>query len=282
MEIVKDQETGDLYKNGEKYRRFNGDNVNEENIDTSVNNSNSGNQGTFSFHAKGSDNHSSDVLITPRSSDIPTSEVLVASNLQSQKQLNGEAPDFKYYANGDIDYEVVSSQHSVKDTKSTRSQMSPAFAAFDKNVKAIQTLGDSNVKKSKSISLSSLQQLKPPSRPVVKNHVLINQNETSGEKRKSKETIKNEDKTRSISPAKQGVLIKNLPQIKPEYALGNSRKQEPASVMKLQNNSKRGVSPDKLNKVKPEKENEHETNSVDVDVTDFNDQERYVNPSHIT
>lgn len=279
MEIVKDRETGDLYKNGEKYRRFNGDNVNEENIDTSVNNSNSGNQGTFTFHAKGSDNPSSDVLISPRSSDIPTSEVLIASNPQSQKQLNGEAPDFKYYANGDIDYEVVSSQNSVKDTKSTRSQMSPAF---DKNVKEIQTLGDSNVKKSKSISLSSLQQLKPPSRPVVKNHVLINQNETSGEKRKSKETTTNEDKTRSISQGKQGVSTKNLPQIKPEYALGNSRKQEPASAMKLQNNSKRGLSPDKSNKVKPEKENEHETNSVDVDVTDLNDQQRYVNPSHIT
>ncbi|CAG2255802.1 unnamed protein product [Mytilus edulis] len=271
MEIVKDQETGDLYKNGEKYRRFNGDNVNEENIDTSVNNSNSGDQGTFTFHAKGSDNPSSDVLISPRSSDIQTSEVLIASNPQLQKQLNGEAPDFKYYANGNIDYEVVSSQNSVKDTKSTRSQMSPAF---DKNVKEIQTLGDSNVKKSKSISLSSLQQLKPPSRPVVKNHVLINQNETSGEKRKSKETTKNEDKTRSISPAKQGVSTKNLPQIKPEYALGNSRKQEPASAMKLQNNSKRGLSPDKSNKVKPEKENEHETNSVDVDVTDLNDQQR--------
>ncbi|XP_076105208.1 uncharacterized protein LOC143073502 isoform X3 [Mytilus galloprovincialis] len=271
MEIVKDQETGDLYKNGEKYRRFNGDNVNEENIDTSVNNSNSGYQGTFTFHAKGSDNPSSDVLISPRSSDIPTSEVLIASNPQLQKQLNGEAPDFKYYANGNIDYEVVSSQNSVKDTKSTRSQMSPAF---DKNVKAIQTLGDNNVKKSKSISLSSLQQLKPPSRPVVKNHVLINQNETSGEKRKSKETTKNEEKTRSISPAKQGVSTKNLPQIKTEYALGNSRKQEPASALKLQNNSKRGLSPDKSNKVKPEKENEHETNSVDVDVTGLNYQQR--------
>ncbi|XP_052102422.1 NKAP family protein-like isoform X2 [Mytilus californianus] len=273
MEIVKDQETGDLYKNGEKYRRFNGVNVNEENVDTSVNASNSGNKGKFSFHAKGNDIPTSDILISSKSSDIPTSDVLISSrsNPQSPKQLDGEASDFKYYANGDIEYEVVSSQNSIKDTKSIRSQKSPDF---EKSVKEIQTLGDSNVKNSKSISLSSLQQIKPPSRPVVKNHVLINQNESSGEKRKSSETARNEDKTRATSPGKQGVSTKKLPQIKPGYSLEKSKKQEAASAMKVQNNSKRGFSPDKSNdKVKPEKENEQETNSVKVDVTDLNDQQ---------
>jgi hypothetical protein len=250
MEIVKDDVTGDLYKNGEKYQRINMTNSNENNQDTR-----SESKSGFSFHAKGTDVHSSDVLISSR------------TNSETHKEVSTSGADFKYHANGDVEYSVITTNRS----EGSRSRMSPDY---NDRVEQARRQKNSNVnlkdktQNSKTISLSSLQQIKPPSRPVTKGKVSVNQDQNSKDKPVSRQSDwTKDDKSRTTSPERQGAL-------KTPSSQNKTRQNDPKSnIGKDRITSKRTASPEKgiLKKpVSPRKPGDSTDNTKQKDVTTEN------------
>lgn len=249
MEIVKDNTTGDLYKNGEKYQRINMTNSNEKSQDTR-----SESKSGFSFHAKGTDAHSSDVLISSR------------TNPETPKEVSTSGADFKYHANGDVEYSVITTNRS----EGSRSRMSPDY---NDRVEQTRKQRNSNVnlkdktQNSKTISLSSLQQIKPPSRPVTKGKVSVNQDQKPLENSKDKpvsrqSNLAKDDQIRTTSPARQGVLKTPSSQNNTKPRIGKDKI-----------TSKRTASPEKgiLKKpVSPRKPGDSTDNTKQKDVTTEN------------
>lgn len=251
MEIVKDDATGDLYKNGEKYQRINMTNSNEKNQDTT-----SESKSGFSFHAKGTDVHSSDVLITSR------------TNPETPKEVSTSGADFKYHANEDVVYSVNTTNRS----EGSRSRMSPDY---NDRLEQARKQKNSNVnlkdktQNSKTISLSSLQQIKAPSRPVTKGKVFENQDQKLLENSKDKPVSRQSnwtkgDKSRITSPERQGVL-------KTPSSQNKTRQNDPKpNTGKDKITSKRTASPEKgiLKKpISPRKQGVSTDNTKEKDVT---------------
>lgn len=176
MEIMRDEKTGDLYKNGDKYKRLDVDGANKEQSEST--------SGGFSFYAKGTDLNSTDVLIHSR------------SNQHSRNTQESPASEFRYHANENVQFEVtpVSPTRSEKDAKSIKSQMSPDYnVCADRNRSKQETSSlNGKSKRYDEVSLSVLKNIKPPKHPTFRSKANSNEKHDDTSREKLKETKKQE------------------------------------------------------------------------------------------